>query len=243
MLGAKVMPGAMVLGARAGLGPNRRRSCALALALLLAASCSSTSVIDDTAPATGGTSSSGTSGGTPSSGGTSPSGTSGDATSTGGTSGVSSPSDAGAAGATSTPAGPPYADVTAVSVTGTSGSYTFDVTIESADIDCSQYADWWEVLTADGALVYRRILDHSHTDANGTSDPDAPGNTFTRSGGPVSVTENDVVVVRAHMSVGGYNGAVMRGSASDGFAQAPDIGSDFAANVESEDPQPTGCEF
>jgi hypothetical protein len=148
-----------------------------------------------------------------------------------------------AAGAPNAPTQTPYANVTAVSATGASGAYTFNVTIESADIDCSQYADWWEVLTEDGALAYRRILEHSHTDANGSSDPDAPGNTFTRGGGPVPVADNDVVVVRAHMSVGGYNGAVMRGSVTGGFEQAPDVGADFAASVEQEDPQPDGCEF
>jgi hypothetical protein len=45
------------------------------------------------------------------------------------------------------------------------------------------------------------------------------------------------------MSVGGYNGSVMRGSGSDGFLLAPEIGSDFAASVELEAPQPTSCEF
>ncbi len=193
---------------------------AVALTFALVPACSSTSVVDDAGPPdTGGTSSGNTS--------------------TGGTSN-SDTSNGDAAGA---PAGPPYANVTAVAASGDAGAYTFNVTVESADIDCSQYADWWEVLTTDGALVYRRILDHSHTDANGTSDPNAPGNTFTRDGGPVSVEENDVVLVRAHMSVGGYNGAVMRGSVGDGFTQAPDIGSDFATNVETEDPLPTGCQF
>ncbi|HTQ08324.1 MAG TPA: hypothetical protein VMI54_30930 [Polyangiaceae bacterium] len=147
-------------------------------------------------------------------------------------------SDAGAPGAE-----PPYANVTAVAADGTDGDYTFNVTVESADIDCSQYADWWEVLGEDGSLIYRRILEHSHTDANGTSDPDAPGNTFTRSGGPVPVASSDVVLVRAHMSVGGYNGEVMRGTVDGGFTNAPDIDADFAAGVANEDPQPDGCEF
>jgi hypothetical protein len=136
-----------------------------------------------------------------------------------------------------------YANVTAVSATPASGGYTFEVTIESADKDCTQYANWWEVIDEPGTLRYRRILEHSHTDENGTSDPDAPGNTFTRSGGPVDVTDNDVVVVRAHMSNGGYNGQVMRGSVAQGFAEAPDIDNTFATDVESEDPQPQGCLF
>ena len=137
----------------------------------------------------------------------------------------------------------PYANVVAVTTSGDPGAYTFSVTIESADIDCSQYADWWEVLGVDGALVYRRILEHSHTDENGTTDTGAPGNTFTRAGGPVGVAETDELVVRAHMSVGGYHGAVRRGTPEDGFADSPDLGSDFAAGVENEEPLPTSCDF
>src|SRR5690606_27102740 len=102
------------------------------------------------------------------------------------------------AGTTSMPT-LPYANVVAVAASGDAGSFTFDVSIESADIDCSQYADWWEVLSEDGELIYRRILTHSHTDENGTSDPDAPGNTFTRSGGPIDIAADEVVVVRAHI--------------------------------------------
>ena len=153
-----------------------------------------------------------------------------------GGSSASGPSDAGADDA-------PYANVTQVSVSGSAGAYTFTVSVESADIDCSQFANWWEVLAEDGSLLFRRILQHSHTDENGTTDPDAPGNTFTRSGGPVDIAEDDVVIVRAHMSTGGYNGVAMIGSAADGFAAAPQIGSDFAAEVETLDPQPTDCMF
>jgi hypothetical protein len=128
-------------------------------------------------------------------------------------------------------------------VTGADGAYTFAVSIESADIDCSQFADFWEVLGDDGALLYRRILEHSHTDENGTSDPDAPGNTFTRSGGPVAIEASRVVVVRAHMSTGGYDGRAMRGSVEHGFTEALDIGSSFASGVETLPPQPEGCLF
>jgi hypothetical protein len=128
-------------------------------------------------------------------------------------------------------------------VTGADGAYTFSVSIESADIDCSQFADFWEVLGEDGSLLYRRILEHSHTDENGTTDPDAPGNTFTRSGGPVAVEATRVVVVRAHMSPGGYNGRAMRGSAQAGFTHAPEIDSNFAPGVETLPPLPEGCLF
>jgi hypothetical protein len=197
------------------------------------------STSDAGAPATGGSAT----GGSATGGSTSDAGAGGDVAS-------GSAGDVGTAGSGAGGAGTgvtPYANVMAVVTSGNDGDYTFNVTVESEDIDCSQYASWWEVVSADGTLVYRRILDHSHTDANGTSDVDAPGNTFTRSGGPVTVGADDVVIVRAHMSVGGsnygYNGRVMRGSASAGFADAPEIGPDFATEVESQAPQPTSCEF
>ena len=96
----------------------------------------------------------------------------------------------------------------------------------------------------DGTLLYRRILEHSHTDANGTTDAEAPGNTFTRSGGPVNVLADEMVFVRAHMSnLDQYNGAVMRGSVTDGFATVPDLDPAFAADLESAAPQPETCLF
>jgi hypothetical protein len=136
-----------------------------------------------------------------------------------------------------------FAHVRAVSVSGSEQSYTFNVSIESADIDCTQFANWWEVLSEDGALLYRRILNHSHTDENGSSDVDAPGNTFTRNGGPVEVDANQPVYVRAHMNTGGYNGDVFFGTAEGSFELAGDLPSDFAADVESAAPQSARCDF
>ena len=49
------------------------------------------------------------------------------------------------------------ADVTAVLVAGEARAYTFDVTVRSPDIGCDSYADWWEVVTADGALAYTKL--------------------------------------------------------------------------------------
>jgi len=124
------------------------------------------------------------------------------------------------------------ADVTAVSVSGGAGSYTFAVTITSPDTGCGAYADWWEVVGRDGTLKYRRILAHSHVDEQ----------PFTRSGGPVDVDANDEVYVRAHFSSGGYGGSVLQGSASGAFAVA-DVGADFASGLASEAPLPQDCAF
>jgi hypothetical protein len=174
-----------------------------------------------------------------------------DAASSGGSSGSGSgnsgggeASQASAGGSAGAPAGEPYANVVAVTASETTGGFTFDVSVESSDVDCSQYADWWEVLSEGGELIYRRILTHSHTLENGTTDdPTGPDNTFTRDGGPVEVLADEMVIVRAHNSVSGYNGRVMRGSFVTGFGDAPDIGPDFAADVEDDEPQVESCAF
>ena len=65
---------------------------------------------------------------------------------------------------------------------------------------------------------------------------------FTRSGGPVAIDPNTVVIVRAHMNEGGYGGAVLRGTVSGGF-EAVELEADFAADVEAMPPLPEGCAF
>jgi len=124
------------------------------------------------------------------------------------------------------------ADVLSVKVTGSPNVYRFSVEVASPDEGCEQYADWWEVLTEDGVLVYRRILAHSHVDEQ----------PFVRSGGPVAIAAETVVIVRAHMHPGGYEGRAVNGTVKNGFEDV-DLAADFAAEVETEPPQPTGCAF
>ena len=101
------------------------------------------------------------------------------------------------------------ADVKEVTVQGQEGNYTFSVTLKSDDKGCNQYANWWEVLNADGELVYRRVLGHSHTNEQ----------PFERSGGPVSIQEDDILFIRAHMHPQGYSGDVFKGSVDKGFSK------------------------
>jgi len=122
--------------------------------------------------------------------------------------------------------------VTAVEVSGSENSYTFNVTIKSPDTGCKQYADWWEVFDEEGKLLYRRILGHSHVDEQ----------PFTRSGGPVAIPENQMVYVRAHMNPLGYGSYVFSGTVKDGFKEEV-IGTSVARDLESTAPLPTDCAF
>ena len=65
---------------------------------------------------------------------------------------------------------------------------------------------------------------------------------FTRSGGPVNITPDSVVWVRAHMHPTGYGGAAMKGSATQGFVDA-ELGLDFAPELAESPPLPDGCCF
>ena len=124
------------------------------------------------------------------------------------------------------------ADVNAVQASGSPGAYSFNVTVKSPDTGCKQYADWWEVVSEDGKLLYRRVLLHSHVGEQ----------PFTRSGGPVPIQPDTVVWVRAHMNTSGYGGAAHKGSVKAGFKPAiPDAG--FAAGLAKQAPLPDGCNF
>ncbi len=127
------------------------------------------------------------------------------------------------------------ADVMGVEVSGSPGAYTFAVTLRSPDTGCDRYADWWEVVDAEGALLYRRILGHSHVDEQ----------PFTRSGGPVPAAAEASLWIRAHMqgdgtSPEGYGGQVMMGSPQEGFSVAD---ARELAPLHEADPLPDGCAF
>lgn len=122
------------------------------------------------------------------------------------------------------------ADVVSVKVAGEAEAYRFDVGIESPDLGCHQYANWWEVLSEDGGLLYRRILGHSHK----SEQP------FVRSGGPVAIEADRVVLVRAYMHPAGYGGQAFRGSVSTGFAPT-ELAASFAPGLAEQPPLPDGC--
>jgi len=94
------------------------------------------------------------------------------------------------------------ADVVDVTVRMTGeNTYSFDVTLRHADEGWQHYADKWDVVAPDGAVLGTRTLFHPHVDEQ----------PFTRSLSgvkiPASVNE---VTVRAHDSVDGYGGKTVK---------------------------------
>ena len=132
------------------------------------------------------------------------------------------------------PAGSPEAArVLGLEVSGRPGAYTFAVTVQSPDTGCDRYADWWEVVTPDGAkLLYRRILLHSHVNEQ----------PFTRSGGPLQIDADTVVVVRVHVKPLGYARAALKGSVARGFEPVV-LPEGFGAKLEAAEPLPGSCMF
>ncbi len=123
-------------------------------------------------------------------------------------------------------------EITAVSISGDESNYQFSVTIRSPDTGCSQYADWWEVISPRGDLIYRRILTHSHVDEQ----------PFTRSGGPVQISGQDSVIIRVHMNNLGYGLKGQSGTVSGGFISVK-LDPEFAPNLSKQAPLPDGCRF
>jgi len=124
----------------------------------------------------------------------------------------------------------PYADVVSVETEEVDGSYTFGVEVDSPDKGCDQYANWWEILSADGKLIYRRLLAHSHTDEQ----------PFIRDGGPVNIMPDSELIIRAHMHPSGYGGKAYKGSVDGGFV-ATDLPPSFAAEVLKQPPFADYC--
>ena len=109
---------------------------------------------------------------------------------------------------------------------------TFSVTVSSPDTGCDRYADWWEVVTPEGELIYRRVLLHSHVNEQ----------PFTRSGGPVNVAGDRPLIVRVHMHPDGYSPEAFSGTINGGFS-AVTLESDFSLQLTEQEPLPTSCAF
>ena len=124
------------------------------------------------------------------------------------------------------------AAVTDVTYSGEENNYTFSVTIESPDTGCDQYADWWEVISPEGQLLYRRILGHSHVDEQ----------PFTRSGRIVPIKNDEIIYVRAHLNNLGYGSLVYSGTIVGGLF-ADSLDASFAEELMTTEPLPTNCAY
>ena len=124
------------------------------------------------------------------------------------------------------------AKVLQVKITGKPGNYNFTVTVSSPDTGCDRYADWWEVVTPEGELLYRRVLLHSHVDEQ----------PFTRGGGKVAIESEQEVIVRVHMSPDGYSPLANKGSVEAGFVEST-LPVGFAADLATVEPLPKNCAF
>ncbi len=91
------------------------------------------------------------------------------------------------------------ADVVAAEATAAGdGTFAFAVTVRSADTGWEKYADAWQVLGPEGAVLGTRDLLHPHVDKQ----------PFTRSLGGVEIPDGVAeVTVRARDSVAGWCGA------------------------------------
>lgn len=126
----------------------------------------------------------------------------------------------------------PKAKVTDVEVTGEPENYTFAVTVASPDTGCDLYADWWEVITPEGELIYRRVLLHSHVDEQ----------PFKRTGGTVAIPPEREVIVRVHMSADGYSNLAQQGTVSSGFNEVT-LPEGFAQDLAAIEPLPENCAY
>ena len=101
----------------------------------------------------------------------------------------------------SLPAWAGEADVLRVKVTSEAGgTWRFDVTVSHADAGWDHYADRWEVVGPDGAVLGTRMLLHPHVDEQ----------PFTRSLSGIAIRAGvDRLRLRAHDSVHAFGGAEM----------------------------------
>ncbi|MEO0532678.1 MAG: hypothetical protein AAF215_02280, partial [Cyanobacteria bacterium P01_A01_bin.123] len=146
-----------------------------------------------------------------------------------------------------------------IQVMGNAGSYTFEVSVQSPDEDCDNYADWIEIITPNGMLKGREVYTHPHL-----------GNlTFTATLSSLEIQPSDEVIVRAHFhgiyasgedplidivfrdqmgggryEKSGYTDQALRGSVAEGFRSVR-ISEHYAKWLEKAEPLPVweDCEL
>ena len=110
-------------------------------------------------------------------------------------------------------------------------SFSLDATVKSSDKNCGHYVNWWEAVSEDGKLLYRRTLGHPHSNEQ----------PFNRGGSTGSIKEDTVFYVRAHIHPYGYSNKGMKGSVESGFKPVV-IPNGFAAGLASSGKIPSSCD-
>jgi hypothetical protein len=125
----------------------------------------------------------------------------------------------------------------------TNNSTQFVVDIKSPDTDCENHADWWEVVSPEGELLYRQLI----PDVHGYERP------FTLTSDPIPLPPTQPVVIRAHLHQleqelssqddlpTGYADYVLYGTVESGF-KGQRLSTYWAKQVEQLDPQPSTCQ-
>jgi hypothetical protein len=129
-----------------------------------------------------------------------------------------------------------------VKPTSHSDQDTLEATIQSPDQDCDQRASWWEVITPEGELLKRELIDTVHRDPQ----------PFTTSLDSINIDPDQELLIRAYFqgsygqdpysgdSLSGYTDQAFRGSLAKGFRSIR-LSPDFANWLEQADPQPEKC--
>jgi hypothetical protein len=126
---------------------------------------------------------------------------------------------------------PVFADVESVGFSGGNLDYQIAIEISSPDTGCEQYADWWEVVTAEGDLVYRQVFDGPHLDEQ----------PFTVIQPGVPLESNVPYLFRAHMHPHGYGGAYRFQTQTGGPEPEPMDFTAAFADLAEQSPQPPPC--
>ena len=108
--------------------------------------------------------------------------------------------------------------------------YSLLVTIKSSDENCNHYVNWWEAVSEDGELLYRRIFGHPHS-------KEQP---FSRGRFVESIGYETIFYIRAHMHPTGYSNMGMKGSIKTGFREE-ELPSRFAKHLANEGRMPANC--
>ena len=126
---------------------------------------------------------------------------------------------------------PVFADVLTVGFGGGNLNYQVTVTISSPDTSCEQYADWWEVLTPDGQLIFRQTFDGPHLDKQ----------PFAATAQAVPIESNVAYIYRVHVFPHGYGGAFkFQDQTGKVSSDTTDYASSFPELADA-DPQPPAC--